>query len=213
MNRSAKALRVARPLAVVAVWAGLLGYVIPAAFVTTPPVSATAAAATSHAHSSSPSPKSRVDAGGADRALVRVIQAAPRPHRVTVTLGGQALSHDQEFASVTPYRPVRPGTWTIRAEGAAEHAATRVTLAAGSTNTLIVVDGPGHLIVSARQDSAGRPAAPKAIAAGPGGPAPKAGGSTVPWLVLGGTALLLALAGLARLRQFWWARRVAAHVR
>jgi hypothetical protein len=212
MNSSARALRVARPLAVVAVWAGLLGYVIPAAFVTTPPVSATAASAPTHAHSNSLSPKSRVTARGASRALVRVIQAAQHPRRVTVTLGGQALSRSQVFASVTPYRPVRPGTWTIRVDGATEHAATLVTLAAGSTNTLIVVAGPGHLIVSVRQDSAGRPAMPKAGAAGPGGPA-KAGGSAVPWLVLGGTVLLLALAGLARLRQFRWARRVAAHVR
>src|ERR1700674_1554250 len=108
MNRSAKALRVARPLAVVAVGAGLLGYVIPAAFVATPPVSATAAAATSHAHSSSPSPKSGVDAAGAGRALGRVVQAGPRPPRAAVPPGGRALSHDQEFASVTPYRPVRP---------------------------------------------------------------------------------------------------------
>lgn len=213
MNRSARALRVARPLAVVAVWAGLLGYVIPAAFVTTPPVSATAATAATHAHGKSLSPESRGTARGTDHALVRVIQAAQRPHRVTVTLGGQVLSHGQVFASVTPYHAVRPGTWTIRAEGAAEHAATRVTLAAGSTSTLIVVAGPGHLIVSVRQDSAGRAAAPKAGAAAPGGPAPKAGGSAVPWLVLGGTVLLLALAGLARLRQFRWARRVAAHVR
>jgi uncharacterized protein DUF4397 len=213
MKSSARALRVARPLAVVVVWAGLLGYVIPAAFVSTPPVSATAATASSRPHGNSTSPKPQMIAYGAGRALVRVIQAAPRPRRVTVTLGGQALSRDQVFASVTPYRAVRPGTWTIQAEGAAEHAVTRVTLAAGSTDTLIVVGGHGHLIVSARQDSAGRAAAPKAVAAAPGGPAPKAGGSAVPWLVLGGTVLLLALAGLARLRQFRWARRVAAHVR
>jgi hypothetical protein len=213
MNRSARALRVARPLAVVAVWAGLLGYVIPAAFVSTPPVSATAATATSHPHGESPRPKPRITARGGDRALVRVIQAAQRPRRVTVTLGGQALSRDQVFASVTRYRAVRPGTWTIRAEGAAEHAVARVTLAAGSTNTLIVVAGRDHLIVSDRQDSADRAAAPKAGAAAPGRPTPKAEGSAVPWLVLGGTVLLLALAGLARLRQFQWARRVAAHVR
>ena len=40
MNRSSKALRMAQPLAVVVVWAGLLGYVIPAAFSAAPTVSA-----------------------------------------------------------------------------------------------------------------------------------------------------------------------------
>jgi hypothetical protein len=213
MKSSARALRVARPLAVVAVWAGLLGYVIPAAFVSTPPVSATAATASSHPHGHSASPKPQLLARGADRALVRVVQAAQRPRRVTVTLGGQALSRDQIFGSVTPYRAVRAGTWTIRAAGAAEHAATQVTLATGSTTTLIVLASPGHLIVSARQVSAGHAATPKPVAAAPAGPAAKAGGSAVPWLVLGGTVLLLALAGLARLRQFRWARRVAAHIR
>jgi hypothetical protein len=228
MNRSSKAFRMAQPLAVVAVWAGLLGYVIPAAFSTAPAVSAAATATAAP-------PASRRDAGPLNAgtgssgrkapnaasslqrrplpALVRVMQAAARPRGVSVTLGHHTLSRDQAFASITPYRSVRPGTWTVRAAGARERAATRVTLVAGSRTTLVVIGGHGHLAVSAVAD----PHPGRTVAAG-GNPGPSAatpkpgGGSPVPWLVLGGTGLLLALAGVARIRQLRWARRVAAHI-
>jgi hypothetical protein len=227
MKRSSKALRMAQPLAVVAVWAGLLGYVIPAAFSTAPTVSA-AASASSAASRRAPAPLGRAT-GSSDRkapvsasarqrhrdpAMVRVMQAAPRLHRVCVTLGRETLSCGQAFASITAYRSVRPGTWTVQAAAAGEHAAARVTLAAGSRTTLVVLGGRRHLAIS----SAGVPRNTGARVSG-GGPAPSAagttpkpGGSPVPWVVLGGTGLLLALAGLARLRQLRWARRVAAQM-
>jgi hypothetical protein len=227
MKRSSKALRMAQPLAVVAVWAGLLGYVIPAAFSATPTVSTTASASSAAAHRA-PGPLDTAT-GSSDRkapstassrqhhrdpAMVRVMQAAPRAHRVSVTLGHQTLSRDQAFASITAYRPVRPGTWTVRAAGAGERAATRVTLAADSRTTLVVLGGRRHLVISsagvsldARTRVSGGATAPPST-----GTTPKPGGSPVPWVVLGGTGLLLALAGVARLRQLRWARRVAAHI-
>jgi hypothetical protein len=225
MKKSSKALRMAQPLAVVAVWAGLLGYVIPAAFSTAPTVSATASAsaaasprapgplapATGSSDRKTPSPASGRPRHR-DPAMVRVMQAAPRVHRVCVTLGRQTLSCNQAFASITPYRSVRPGTWIARAAGAGEHAATRVALAAGSRTTLVVLGGRRHLVIS----SAGVPRDPRTRDSGGAAPAtapaPKPGGSPVPWVVLGGTGLLLALAGLARLRQLRWARRVAAQI-
>jgi len=227
MKRSSKALRMAQPLAVVAVWAGLLGYVIPAAFSTTPAVSATASASAAASHRA-PEPlgpatgftnrKTPGPASGRQRhqdpAMVRVMQAAPRAQRVCVTLGGQTLSCDQAFASITPYRSVRPGTWTVRGAGAGEHTATQVTLAAGSRTTLVVLGGRRHVVISfaaAPRDpnprDSGRAATPPATST-----TPKPGGSPVPWVVLGGTGLLLGLAGLARLRQLRWARRVAAQI-
>lgn len=230
MNRSSKALRMAQPLAVVVVWAGLLGYVIPAAFSAAPTVSATATATAASAASrrdagpldastGSSDRKARSPAGPSQqhhprRAMVRVMQAAARPRRVSVTLNHHTLSRDQAFASITPYRSVRPGTWTVRAAGPGERAATRVTLVAGSRTTLVVLGGHRHLAISVAGDPRGAgtvaagstPSPPAAATPRPGG------GSPVPWLVLGGTGLLLTLAGVARLRQLRWARRVAAQI-
>ena len=216
-NSPTRALRLGRLLAVLAVWAGVLGYVIPAAFSSGSGVSATAAAAASHSPGGQhawPGPRlaSRRPSHQPRNAMVRVIQASMRQHRVTVTVNGQALSHDQVFASVTPYRPVRPGTWTVRVMGASEQATARVMLAAGSSNTLVVLDGRGRLAIRVQQDSAVSKATGR-DAAGLGGTAPQSGWSPVAWLALAATALLLGLAWLARLRQFRWARRAAARIR
>ena len=220
----------AQPLAVVAVWAGLLGYVIPAAFSVAPTVSATATATAASAASRRDAGPLSASTGSSDRkapnparssqqhhpgrAMVRVMQAAARPRRVSVTMNHHTLSRDQAFASITPYRSVRPGTWTVHATGPGERAATRVTLVAGSRTTLVILGGHHHLAISV----AGDPHEAGTVAAG-GTPSPPAaamprpgGGSPVPWLVLGGTGLLLTLAGVARLRQLRWARRVAAQI-
>src|ERR1700733_11645961 len=152
MNRSSKALRMAQPLAVVVVWAGLLGYVIPAAFSAAPTVSATATAASAAARpdagplNARPGPsgrKARPPAGSSQqhhpgRAMGRVMQAAARPRRVSVTLNHHTLSRDQAFASITPYRSVRPGTWPVRAAGPGERAKSLATLVAGSSSAMVV---------------------------------------------------------------------------
>lgn len=149
------------------------------------------------------------------RAMVRVIQASLRQPQVTVTVGRQPLSRDQAFASVTPYRVVRPGTWTVQAAGTSEHASARVTLAAGSIETLVVRDAPGHLAVGTLEDAAGSKVVPDGAAAtGLGGSAPRPGMSPILWLALACAGLLLLImAGVVRFRQFRWARRAAAHVR
>jgi hypothetical protein len=216
-NSPSRALRLGRLLAILAVWAGVLGYVIPAAFSGGRGASATAADVASHAPGGQ---HTRARPGLAPHrpghqpgnAMVRVIQASTRQHRVTVTVDGQAVSHDQAFASVTPYRPVRPGTWTVRVVGASEQATARVTLAAGSSNTLVVLDGRGQLAIRAQQDSAGIKATAR-DPAGLSGTAGQSGWSPAAWLAPAATALLLGLAWLARLRQFRWARRAAARIR
>jgi hypothetical protein len=250
MKKSGRALRMAQPLAVVAVWAGLLGYVIPAAFATPPAVTATA----SSAASGTPARPDRAPAGlprptaaaghartgaqpsgpanpvpdrlphPAESAMVRVIQASPRARRVTVTLGGQDLARNQPFASVTPYRPVSPGTWTVRVSddvtGASGRVAMRITLAPDTRTTLVVLDDRGRLAVSAPQARpdveklAAGSAVPPAARPGaePSRSTPKAARSPITWLVLASTGLLLGLAGAARLRHLRWARRVAGHI-
>lgn len=217
MNPPARALRLGRLLAVLAVWAGVLGYVIPAAFSGGTGASATAAAVASQSpggRHSWPTPRlaPRRPSHQPGNAMVRVIQASLRPHRVTVTVDGRALSHDQAFASVTPYRPVRPGTWTARVAGAGQQATARVTLAAGSSNTLVVLDGRGQLAIRAQQDPVGGKATAR-DAAGLGGSGQRSGWSPVAWLAPAASALLLGLAWLTRLRQFRRARRVSARLR
>jgi len=149
------------------------------------------------------------------RALIRVIQASLRQRHVSVTFGGRSLVRDQAVSSVTPYRAVRPGTYTVRAAGASERATSRVTLAAGSIDSLLVFDRAGHLAVSSMKDAAGSSVVPRgAPATGFGGTAPKPGGPALPWLVLAGAGLvLLTVAGITRFRQIRWARRAVAHLR
>jgi hypothetical protein len=96
--------------------------------------------------------------------------------------------------------------------GAGERATARVTLAAGSRNTLVVLDGRGQLAIRVQQNSAGIRATAR-DAAGLGDTTTQSGWSPVAWLAPTATALLLGLAWLARLRQFRWARRVAARIR
>lgn len=150
----------------------------------------------------------------AGRAMVRVIQASLRQHQVTVTADGRAISRRQAFATVTAYRVVRPGTWTMRAAGASEQATARVTLAAGSIQTLIVLDDPGRLTITALGDAAGSVVTPVGGAAtGFGGTAAKPGRPPLPWLVMAVAGLAAALGGIVRFRQIRWARRAAASIR
>jgi hypothetical protein len=149
------------------------------------------------------------------RALIRVIQASLRQPDVSVTFGARSLARDQALSTVTQYRVMRPGTYTVRVAGASERTMSRVTLAAGSIDTLLVLDRPGHLAVSALRDTADNSAVPDgAAAAGFGGAAPKPAGPTLPWLLLAAAGLLLlTVTGVTRFRQIRWARRAAAHLR
>jgi len=136
------------------------------------------------------------------KALVRVIQASLQQHQVTVTAGKQVLAAKESFAKVSSYQVVSPGTWNVRAAGASESAASRVTLAAGSIHTFVVLDHPGHLWITSLEDAAGSKVFPEGGAAtGFGGTAARPGASPAPWLVTLALGLLLALAGASRLRR------------
>jgi hypothetical protein len=136
------------------------------------------------------------------KALVRVIQASLQQHQVTVTAGKQVLANKEAFAKVSSYQVVSPGTWNVRAAGATESAAAKVTLTAGSIHTFVVLDHPGHLWITSLEDAAGSRVFPEGGAAtGFGGTAAQAGASPAPWLVTIAAGLLLALAGAARLRR------------
>jgi hypothetical protein len=141
----------------------------------------------------------------AGKALVRVIQASLRQRAVTVSWDGKVIVSKLQFASVTSYQAVSPGTETVTVAGAASSgdaspgdASSTITLAAGSVHTLVVLDGAGGLEIANLEDAAGSDQLPVGGAAtGFGGTAPHGPGSPVPWLVVIGAGALLALmAGL-----------------
>jgi len=136
------------------------------------------------------------------KALVRVIQASLKQHRVTVKAGRQVLAGRELFARVSSYQVVSPGTWTVRAAGASENVSSSVTLTAGSIHTIVVLDHPGHLWIDSLEDAAGSKVFPAGAAAtGYGGTAPQPGSPPSPWLATLAAGLAMVLAGAARLRR------------
>jgi Domain of unknown function (DUF4397) len=141
------------------------------------------------------------------RAMVRVIQASLRQHRVTVRADGRVLARDQAFGTVSSYRDLAPGTWTVRAANPSEFAATRIRMAADGIYTVVVLDDPGNLAVAVLTDAAGSSLVPEGAAdTGFGGTAAKPGGSPLPWLITMAAGLMLILTGTM------WLRRAAVRV-
>jgi len=134
-------------------------------------------------------------------ALVRVIQASLKQHVVTVTAGQQTLSSDLSFGSVSSYQAVPATDSSVQVAGSGESATANTDLAAGSVHTLVVLDGAKGLMIDDLLDAAGSGAAPAGGAAtGFGGTAPHTP-SPLPWLVLIGAGVVLALGGALRLRR------------
>jgi hypothetical protein len=145
------------------------------------------------------------------KALVRVIQASLRQPKVTVAAGHQVLANRQAFGTVSQYQVVSPGTFTVRATGGTETATRKIRLRADSIHTIVVLDDPGHLSLTALEDAAGSAVLPAGGAAtGFGGTAPQPGPSSQPWLVTVAAGLMLMLAGAAWLGR---PRRAAARRR
>lgn len=145
----------------------------------------------------------------AGQATVRLVQGSTQAPELTVTaVGGPTLARDVAYGTATGYADVAQGRWTLRVETADSSdamATTPVDLAAGSVNTLLVVDAPGGgFDVVPVLDAAGIDAA----AAPQGGVETGAGGTAAPEssrggeLALGGALTLGALTlGAAVLRR------------
>jgi hypothetical protein len=136
------------------------------------------------------------------RSLVRVIQASLQQNRVTVTAGGQVLTHGLAFGSVTSYQSVAPGSWKVTVAGPSKHAQKTISLAANTTHTLVVLDDPGNLVLVDLTDAAGSNLQPLGAAGtGLGGMAPRAGSSPLPWAATVALGLLVCAVGGLRLRR------------
>ncbi|HEY0937205.1 MAG TPA: DUF4397 domain-containing protein [Trebonia sp.] len=132
----------------------------------------------------------------AGRALVRVVQASLKQPRVTVSWNGKVIAGQLSFPSVTSYQAVPPGTQHVTVTAGSGHAASAVTLAEGSIDTLVVLDGAKGLEVADLVDAAGSSQLPRGGAAtGFGGTAPHGPGSPLPWLTVIAAGIVLAAGG------------------
>jgi Domain of unknown function (DUF4397) len=138
----------------------------------------------------------------AGKAVVRVLQASLKQHRVTVSYGPDVLARELSFGTATSYKAVAPGVQTVRFAAPGEQATTPVNLAADSVHTIVVLDDSSGLKVDVVTDAVGSRIMPAgAISAGFGGTAPRPSANPVPWLVMIAAGALLAVAGLARIRR------------
>jgi len=134
------------------------------------------------------------------KALVRVVQASLKEHRVTVSYGPDVLAQHLAFGVATPYVAVAPGAQTVQFTASGEHAATSVRMAADTVHTIVVLDDSSGLKVDALVDATGSQIMPKGgAAAGFGGTAPRLPGNPAPWLLTIGAGALLATGGFVGL--------------
>jgi hypothetical protein len=149
------------------------------------------------------------------KALVRIIQASLRQSRVTVSAGDHVLVSGLAFGSATSYATVAPGNWNLRAAGSSMTATDRDTWTAGSTYTLVVLDGSARLELDCLTDSAASKVQPAGGAPlGYGGTAPRPAPGPAGWLAAMAGGLLIAAAGALWLMRLWlmrrWLRRTRA---
>ena len=145
------------------------------------------------------------------KSMVRVIQASLKEHQVTVRTGSETLASNLAFASVTPYGADKPGRWMVHAAGDSETWSGNVKLTAGSIHTLVVLDSPSGLKVTALLDAAGSAMMPHGGAAtGFGGTARGPASLPLPWLAGLASGLLAVAVAAIRLRR---GRAMARHAR
>jgi Domain of unknown function (DUF4397) len=134
----------------------------------------------------------------AGSALVQVIQASLQQDSVSVTAGGTQLASALPFGQATAFVAAPAGTWTVKVTGPSESTSEQVDLAAGTVQTLVVLDGQHGLILDPLLDAAGSAVAPAAgVQTGLGGAAGRPGAPLLPWAEAGLAGLILAVGGAA----------------
>jgi hypothetical protein len=145
------------------------------------------------------------------KSLVQVIQASLRQDSVSVTAGSRRLVSGLKFGTSTGFVAVPSGTLTVRAVGSTETASDQVNLAAGTVQTLVVLDESGQLGIDDLLDAAGSSVAPASgVDAGLGGAAARPGAPLAPWAAAGMAGLLSAVCGAILVSR---RRRPALHAR
>ena len=144
-------------------------------------------------------------------ALVQVIQASLQQDSVSVTAGNTQLASALPFGQATAFVAAPAGKWTVRVTGPSETGSEQVTLAAGTVQTLVVLDGQNGLTIDLLLDAAGSAVAPASgVQTGLGGTAGRPGSPVLPWVVAGIAGLLLAACGATLVAR---RRRPALHAR
>jgi hypothetical protein len=144
------------------------------------------------------------------KALVRVIQASLRDHRVTVAAAGRVWVRNLAFAHLTSYMPEPPGSQRITVHGGGKRVSKSVSLPAGTIHTVVVLDSATGLQLTDLVDAAGSGVMPAGGAAtGFGGTAPVPAPSPLPWAGAAAAGAACAAAGAYGLRRMRAAPRHA----
>jgi hypothetical protein len=138
------------------------------------------------------------------KSLVRIIQASLKQNRVTVTAGPHVLVRGLAFGNVTSYAALSATPWKLRVTGPTESATDNQNWKAGTSYTVVVLDGAGHLELNCLTDGAGSKVPPAGGAAMGFGGMARPVSSSRPWLAgMAGGVLLIAGGAL-------WLRRTRA---
>jgi uncharacterized protein DUF4397 len=126
------------------------------------------------------------------KSLVRIIQASLRQSRVTITAGPHVLVRNLAFGSVTSYAALPPGPWKLHVAGSSQSATDNQNWRAGTSYTVVVLDGHGHLELDCLTDGAASKVQPTGGAAMGFGGMARPASTPQPWLagLAGGVALI-----------------------
>jgi hypothetical protein len=135
--------------------------------------------------------------------LVRVIQASSRAGHVSIRAEpGPVLTHDIAFGSISGYKRVPSGRWTLEAQSSTRpslSATQAVSVESASVESVVLLDTRGAgLTVHTLVDAAGTSHVPTGpVPAGGGGTAPRARAGLdglISWAALGCAAVVVLLA-------------------
>ena len=104
------------------------------------------------------------------QARVRVVQASTASTPVSVTTGGSSIVSDAKTTSVSPYKEVRAGRWTLDASRGDDRTSSTIDLKAGQIASVFVLDDArGGIVLRRVLDSASVGGVPSGYLATGGG--------------------------------------------